>query len=375
MNRKNVLLLCHSYSTPFLSVAVQYSYLFEGKDINLVVVFIKGEPSTDVADELYADKVLFLNQSTASLKGLKQEAIKKLRAINDSYNFDFCVAHRYKSMYISLRCGIYTIGVSHIDGVFSGWKRKLFAYYFKDKLSLLGVSKAIRDDMRKSLPLFPEEKIDFLYNSLNFDKIREAQLSKNGARSFLGLSEDVFVFANVGRVHEDKDQKTLIKAFSLVSEKMPSAILIIVGEGRLMSALKAQVQELNLESRVKLLGNIPEAVKYFKAFDCFVLSSIREGLPVAILEAYAAKVPPIASLCNGNTEAIEGLNVGFPIGDAQALSELLLSSYERSEIDKEVFISKIDEKIEKYFTAEAVNIAFWKLRVIQSLVDTDIEKV
>jgi glycosyltransferase involved in cell wall biosynthesis len=362
---QNVLLLCHNYTAPFLSVAKQYIRLFDDTPYNVVTVFLKGKESQEVIDECGVDDIVFCNYSSQDIGGLKRKPIKKIKDLHAQYNFHFCIAHRFKSIFISTHIAdLFVVGVCHIDSVFKRWMRKYYVYKCNN-LRLLGVSKAIRDDVRQALPEMNESNIQHLYNCLDFGKMRESLFSKAEARAKLGLSDDDFLFANVGRLHEDKDQETLIQGFYEASKKMPKAKLVIAGAGRLEATLKQQARSLALADRVIFLGMVPEVFKYLKAFDSFVLSSIREGLPVAILEAFAAELVCCASLCNGNAEAIESVGFSFPIGDSEELSRQLLEIYSLDDVGRQKIIDSMNTKIESNFTQKAVNRSFWELDFMQ----------
>lgn len=365
-----ILQLCHDYKAPFLSVARQYASLFKGTQYKVVTVFLKGEYSEDVVAKSGADEVVFLDNTTLSLRGLKLKQIRQVKQLHEKYNFTFCIAQRYKALYISSHLkNILTVGVLHIDGVFGKYFRRRYVTKNKEKIVLLGVSKAIRDDIKIALPSFPKEKILYSYNSLNFDSLRSIQFERDEAREKLNLSKNSFIFANVGRLHGDKDQKTLINAFSLVVEKMQNAQLVIAGEGHLRGELELQVKSLGLEGRVIFLGMIQDVALYLKAFDVFVLSSIREGLPVALLEAFSADLPCIASRCTGNEEAICDVGYDFAVGDGNKLSELMLKMFFLSEEEKEEIKKNMWKKIDNEFSEDSVRDNFWRLPGIKHFFD------
>ncbi|MBF4212284.1 glycosyltransferase, partial [Pseudomonas donghuensis] len=82
-------------------------------------------------------------------------------------NFAFCIAHRFKPIYVALLgTGLPVIGVHHAFGDYQRKGRRLFANLFSKRLSLLGVSDAVRDDMRRCLPQWPAERIQTLYNRI-----------------------------------------------------------------------------------------------------------------------------------------------------------------------------------------------------------------
>lgn len=117
-----------------------------------------------------------------------------------------------------------------------------------------------------------------------------------GLRAELGLRPDDFVVGNVGRLHPQKNQKSLIDSFARAIEKNPRLRLLIVGEGDERSRLAARIQALELGDRVTLAGrrsDVPQLLG--SVLDAFVMPSLYEGLPVALLEAQAAGLPCLVS--------------------------------------------------------------------------------
>ncbi len=80
---------------------------------------------------------------------------------------------------------------------------------------------------------------------------------------------------------------------------------IIIGEGPERKKLERSITANHLQKNCHLLGHIPDAALYLKAFDCFVLPSLKEGLPFTILEALAAQVPIVATRVGGIPEIME----------------------------------------------------------------------
>lgn len=358
--------MCHDYQAPFLSVAQQYAALFKDTPYRVITVFIKGVPDAQVAADCGAAEVIFLDQDARAISGLKRKQIAQIKMLHKKYDFSFAIAHRYKALYIASHIkGLFCVGVSHIDGFAGRLFRRIYLNIKRKNIALLGVSKAIRDDMRQRLPAWPPAQIQHLYNGLDYVKIRENQLDKKEARAKLKLPENDFLFVSVGRLHPDKDQATLISAFHQQQQHIPNAKLLIFGRGKLEQKLRAQIAALGLADSVLLMGNVPELYRYLTAFDVFVLSSIREGMPVALLEAFAAQLPCIASRCNGNSEAIENVGSSFAVGDSQALSLLLLQKYQESDDDRALMRIKLNQKITTYFAEDAVRQVFWALPFMQ----------
>ena len=219
--------------------------------------------------------------------------------------------------------------------------------------------------MRACLPGFPKEQILTLYNRVNVEQVQKIQVSRSEARKYLGIPEEQYVFANVGRLHPDKDQKTLINAFAKVAPQLPDSILVILGKGRLENELKQQVKHLKLEERVFFLGMVANAVNYYRAFDSFVLSSDHEPFGMVLLEAIIAEVPVIATNVGGAKEVIKNKQWLFDVGDDNQLKKLMLDICHQNKDE----IASINEQniqwLKKNFTDDAVRDTFWTLPFVK----------
>lgn len=111
--------------------------------------------------------------------------------------------------------------------------------------------------------------------------------------------EGVFVFGNVARLSEAKDHATLLHAFALVRQSHPEARLLLVGDGEKREAVEALRAELGLGDTVHISGMCLDVPAMLRSMDAFVLSSKREGLPMAVLEAMASGVPVVSTEVGG----------------------------------------------------------------------------
>jgi len=365
---KYVLQLCHDYTFPFLDVARQYASLFKDTPYQIITIYLIGKKDDDVVSKTDSDQVLFLEYPPKSLKGLKRKPIKQIQQLCSQYDFEFAIGHRYQATYILRNVkNLPVIGINHSFGKFKRFTRRWFVNYHKKNLYFLGVSNAIRDEMRVALPRFPKEQIQTLYNRINVEQVLSGQLDAAQARQFLGISADKYIFANVGRLHPDKDQKTLINAFANVSEQLPDAILMIVGKGRLEQDLKQQVKRLKLQEKVIFTGVVPDAVNYFRAFDCFVLSSDHEPFGMVLLEAIIAELPVIASNAGGAAEIITRKQWLFNVGDVEKLAQLMIKIHTLDASERNALNHQNKLHLEQNFTDNAVQNAFWKLPFMQLL--------
>ena len=147
-----VLHICHSYYPPFLDCARQYNALFKGTEYKVLTVYLTGEQDADVARDTCSDEVVFLGYKSKQVRGLKLGAIAKIRAIAKEKDFSFCITHRVKPTYVALLAtNLPIISVHHNYNDYSRWSRRLLVNYYQNRLLMLGVSNAVRDDLRRDL--------------------------------------------------------------------------------------------------------------------------------------------------------------------------------------------------------------------------------
>jgi glycosyltransferase involved in cell wall biosynthesis len=166
------------------------------------------------------------------------------------------------------------------------------------------------------LPRFPQNHIQTFYNRVDTNALKQGQYDKNRAIDLLGLPKNSYIVGNVGRLHPDKDQATLLKGFAKMTTEIDANLtLVILGEGRLRSELESLIISLGIVENVILLGNIPEAWKYFKAFDVFALTSNFEPFGMVLLEALMAGVPVVSSNVGGAPEVVGRYGKLFVFGN------------------------------------------------------------
>lgn len=362
-----VLQFCHGYDGPFLDCARQYAALFAGTPYKVCTVYLTGAPSAEVEAGSASDQVIFLDYSSRQVRGLKLKAIRDLKRIAASRNFKLCIAHRFKPIYVALLgTDLPVLGVQHAFGVYRRRSRQLFVNCFRRRLSLLGVSDAVRDDMRACLPGWPAERIETLYNRIDIAAVQAAQCSRTVAREALGLPQDAWVIGNVGRLHPDKDQATLVRGFAQALPALPAgSLLAIMGSGRLEAALKSLAGELGVGESVRFIGQVANGRNYFKAFDVFALSSDHEPFGMVLLEAMAAGVPLIGSDCGGGREVVAGCGRLFPLGDAAALARALLQ--QAQEPADPALQQRMAQRLREAFSDAAVRQCFWALPQLAAL--------
>ena len=193
-------------------------------------------------------------------------------------------------------------------------------------------------------------------------------MNRAEARTELGLPADAWIVGNVGRLHPDKDQATLLRGFAAAVPQLPQGSqLAILGSGRLDKDLKSLARELGIADRVLFLGQVPEARRYFRAFDVFTLSSDHEPFGMVLLEAMAAGVPLLATACGGAKEVVEGVGILFPLGDVEHLAQGLQHLAAMDEHQRRVCAELMLDRLRERFSDRAVRDVFWRLPQVTEL--------
>ena len=153
---------------------------------------------------------------------------------------------------------------------------------------------------------------------------------KEAARTYLGscantsFEKTAYLIGTIGELHKNKGLEYALEAV----EHLPKDLsLCIVGDGEERKSLEKMVRIRRLSERVFFAGFIPEASRYLRAFDVFIMSSVKEGFPYVLLEVGLSGVPVIATNVGGIPEVIDGAHTGIlvPTKNARALAHAIIS--------------------------------------------------
>ncbi len=206
------------------------------------------------------------------------------------------------------------VGMTFSD-LFKNYKNKrdklipfLIKIFYPRANTIIANSKSVAQDLVKTSKL-SKNLIKVIYNPKFIQEIKEkSKVCKVKSQKFL---TEKFTILAVGRLEKQKDFTTLIKAFSLVKNKI-DAQLIILGEGGQKKELKNLILDLNLKD-VSLLGYPNDEYSYFymRNSDVFVSSSLWEGFSNSLIEAGIFGLPIIATDCGSGSRELLAPNSDF----------------------------------------------------------------
>lgn len=135
-----------------------------------------------------------------------------------------------------------------------------------------------------------------------------------------------FTLISVGRLHRVKDFPSLLRAVALATASFPHLRLWILGDGPERTQLESLASELGISHCVKLLGSRNDVGRWLAQADVFVLASLSEGVPIALLEAFAAGLPAVVTAVGGMPEVVQccGAGVVVPPSQPEALAQAIL---------------------------------------------------
>lgn len=180
----------------------------------------------------------------------------------------------------------------------NGYRMGKNRFILKRADKVVALSKMVKFDLINNYHISPN-KINVIYNPSYRKQISEEIISG----SISDYEFDILnkhkgkIVLTAGRLEEQKGQWHLIRAFSKVVEKIPDAILIILGKGRYENYLKKIIDELGLANKIYLFGYKKNPYIYMKKADIFCFTSLFEGLGNILLECMACSLPIISVDC------------------------------------------------------------------------------
>lgn len=330
MSRKiKVLQLQNRYNVNASDLAEQIIQGLPAEHFEVTTAFLRGRPGPG-EPESRAARSIYFGFTQSDLKGLRLRALWRLFRLCREQRYDVVIAHRFKPMNMLMLLNRWLhipacIGVQHGIGDFDrGYRRWDARRLLTANWRVVGVSRAVRDYLVGCGAGFDASNTVQINNAIDIDRAERLQHPRERARSLLGLAQEPFIFGAIGRLVPVKGHIHLIEAFAQVQSAYPQAQLAIIGEGRMRAELEAAITRFGLDGKVHLLGARDDALQYVRAFDAFVMPSLSEGLPLALLEGMSGHLPVIGSDIPSLRPILEDCGGRiFPVGDDAILAAQL----------------------------------------------------
>lgn len=237
----------------------------------------------------------------------------------------------------------------HQPGRVYGWKAKfLLRTAAKLCTAFFCVSKSVEESWFGTSKLFdPQQQLKgkrdhyAIYNAVDIDRIATIARSvdRNELKRSLGLG-DKPVIGIVGRLRCEKGHALLLDSMVEVVNKIPEAMLVVVGDGPDRMSLELRAKSVGLEHNVLWIGQKPaeEVFRLYAIMDVAVVPSHFEGFGLAAAEAMAASLPVVASNVDGLSEIVEDGVTGYLVaaGDSSLLSKRIIALLQDTEKAKKL---------------------------------------
>lgn len=218
--------------------------------------------------------------------------------------------------------------------------------------AIVGVSDGVSTDLA-TVAHIPRSRVDTIYNPVVTSALAELA-AQPVEHPWFATGQPPVVLA-VGRLVQEKDFATLIRAFSVLRSHGVSARLVLLGDGEERPRLLELAEELGISDQIDMPGWVDNPYAYMARAGVFVLSSIFEGLPVALIEALACGCPVAATDCpSGPREILEDGTLGplSPVGDSKALAtsieQVLASPLPREQLLQRGAFFSVDRAADSY---------------------------
>lgn len=196
----------------------------------------------------------------------------------------------------------------YFNAQISDKKKRLFAVIEKNLAiktdKIINISKSEYESALK-YKIAPEKKMCIIENGIDFTKFEHSDKYREETRRKYHIEDNEIVIGVVGRLTEQKDPMTMIKAFELVCKENKNTRLMYVGSGNLEEDVKQYAKEKNILDKVIITGWVNNVEQYIPAFDIAVLPSKWEGFGLVLIEYMACNKPIIATSVGGIKDIIE----------------------------------------------------------------------
>lgn len=256
-----------------------------------------------------ADEVEAMGATVACLNkraGLRPATTLGLRSVLRRLRPDVIHTHQLGALfYAALATATPAVHTEHGRASLERPRRRALARLSAWRASrFVCVSQDLGDEYR-ARGLVSPGKLRVISNGIDMQRFRGGFLRGHAKRD-LGLPPGDPVVGTVGRLDEIKRQDLLIRAFASSLESVPRARLLLVGDGPARDELRRLAGDLGVADRVHFVGYLPDPAPCLRAMDLFALTSRSEGMPLAVLEAWAAGLPVVATRVGGLAEMTAG---------------------------------------------------------------------
>jgi len=319
-------------------------------------------PHLEVADEARKnsiDTVIFPCEAQLDVK-----LIFRIRKYASKNQINLIHCHGYKSNFYGLlasKKGIPIVTTNH-NWLTSHWK--LRAYRRFDSLLIRYFTRiiAVSNGIKKEMLAYgvPKEKIRVIDNGIDIARFRD-MISPEAVREEFGLKKELTIIGTIGNLGPEKGHVYLLRAAKDIVKNFESVKFFFVGDGPLRAYLKNEATQLGIGDNVTFTGFRTDIPNLLSIMDIFVLPSVKEGLPMVLLEAMAAKKAVVATRVGAIPKVVDnGNGILVEPRDAAGLQKAIVSLLTNEE-KRRKYASAGYETVRIQFSSERMGSEYFDL--------------
>ena len=206
-----------------------------------------------------------------------------------------------------------------------------------------------------------EENSTTIHNGVDHEYIHDLSVIRKTVFKSIGCEdwENNKILGSISRLSPEKGVLNLLSAFASTVKKIPGLRLIIIGgfpEEHRDYYLKTieLIEKENLSEHVRILGYRQDALDILKCMDFFISPSLSEGLPISILEAFAAEIPTIATEITGNKDVVRNSVFGVLAepDSVESLSQAIAKMVQLEHRDRDILKRNAYNRVKNHFSIE-----------------------
>ncbi len=206
-----------------------------------------------------------------------------------------------------------------------------------------------------------EENSTTIHNGVDHEYIHDLSVIRKTVFKSIGCEdwENNKILGSISRLSPEKGVLNLLSAFASTVKKIPGLRLIIIGgfpEEHRDYYLKTigLIEKENLSEHVRILGYRQDALDILKCMDFFISPSLSEGLPISILEAFAAEIPTIATEITGNKDIVRNSVFGVLAepDSVEGLSQAIAKMVQLEQRDRDILKRNAYNRVKNHFSIE-----------------------
>jgi len=296
-----------------------------------LIIYLKRAGNMPLPTELHGCRIHYISK-LAKFRAFNLAAVCRLTRILRAEKVDILHCQRHQATVYGALAGRLAgtrVVLAHVHGLnrSKNARRKLInGLVFRWVSRVLAVGEGVRQDVIRCNRAVKPEQVICLNNSIDCRRFASVTASREEVRRRLDLRPEAFAFVAVGRLAPTKGLTYLIRAFAAARAKQATCELVLVGEGRSRRELEELAASLGVGNSVHFLGYRQDVELVLRGMDAFVMASVAEGMPGALLEAMASGLPCIATAVGAIPEVLENgrLGVLVPAEDVDALAGAML---------------------------------------------------